>query len=195
MPRLDESTDALLRVGSDAQKHVRRVWHGFSDFVLRDNVLEVSMGLIIAGAFTKVVTSFISDIVLPIISLLPFLSRNLDDKFAVLKPGPSYVSDGYNTLQQARDDGALVMAYGAFLNQIGGLFGICLALYGVAKLLMSLSHDGLIKSLVPCRYCGKKIHEALAGWKRGSSTFSMSELVMTAGALEREIMVLLSSDS
>lgn len=45
MPRLDESTDALLRVGSDAQKHVRRVWHGFSDFVLRDNVLEVSMGL------------------------------------------------------------------------------------------------------------------------------------------------------
>lgn len=67
----------------------------------------------IANAFTKVVTSFVSDIVLPTVSLLPFLNRNLDQKFAVLSQGPNYIpEEGYNTIKQARDDGALVLAYG-----------------------------------------------------------------------------------
>lgn len=50
--------------------------------------------------------------VLPVVSLLPFLNRNMDQKFAVLSRGPNYVAEGYNTLKQARDDGALVLAYG-----------------------------------------------------------------------------------
>lgn len=37
----------------------------------------------------------------------------MDQKFAVLSQGPNYASEeGYNTLKQARDDGALVLAYG-----------------------------------------------------------------------------------
>lgn len=71
------------------------------------------MFLRIGQAFTQVVTSFVSDVILPVISLLPFIHRNLDEKFHVLKKGPNYDhARGYNTLAQARDDGALVMAYG-----------------------------------------------------------------------------------
>jgi large conductance mechanosensitive channel len=69
----------------------------------------------IAAAFTTVVTSFVSEILLPPLSLLPFVHRNLDEKFAVLKPGPHYNrtgNHGYNTLDQATADGAVVMAYG-----------------------------------------------------------------------------------
>ena len=44
----------------------------------------------LAAAFTAVVTSFVSDILLPILSLLPFIDRNFDEKFAVLKAGPHY---------------------------------------------------------------------------------------------------------
>ena len=59
------------------------------------------------------VKSFVSDLLLPIISLLPFINRNFDEKFAVLKKGPNYEQNsGYNTLKQALDDGAVVMAYG-----------------------------------------------------------------------------------
>jgi large conductance mechanosensitive channel len=51
--------------------------------------------------------------ILPIVSLLPFLNRNMDEKFAVLSKGPHYDEEvGYNTLGQAREDGALVLAYG-----------------------------------------------------------------------------------
>lgn len=39
----------------------------------------------------------------------------MDQKFAVLMAGPRYVEgEGYNTLTQARDDGALVLAYGYY---------------------------------------------------------------------------------
>lgn len=44
--------------------------------------------------------------------LLP-LNKNLDEKFAVLRPGPHRpAGSGYNTMKQAQDDGAVVMAYG-----------------------------------------------------------------------------------
>lgn len=56
-----------------------------------------------------------SEILLPILSLLPFIKRNFDEWFAVLSPGRTYgvgKHRGYNTLQQALEDGAVVMAYG-----------------------------------------------------------------------------------
>jgi large conductance mechanosensitive channel len=61
------------------------------------------------------VTSFVSEILLPPLSLLPGINRNMDEKFAVLRHGPNYNTTdghGYNTLKQAADDGAVVMAYG-----------------------------------------------------------------------------------
>jgi large conductance mechanosensitive channel len=63
--------------------------------------------------FTALVTSFVSDILLPPLSVLFPLNKNLDEKFAVLRPGPEYDrQNGYNTLKLAQADGAVVMAYG-----------------------------------------------------------------------------------
>jgi len=52
---------------------------------------------------------------MPPLSLVPGINRNLDEKFAVLQRGPHYNTTngiGYNTLLEAADDGAVVMAYG-----------------------------------------------------------------------------------
>jgi large conductance mechanosensitive channel len=96
---------------SPSRKALSSTWNDFCDFALRDNVLEVAVGLILAAAFSTVVSSFVSDILLPPISLLPFLSRNLDERFATLKQGGNGTA-GYNTVQLALEDGAVVMAYG-----------------------------------------------------------------------------------
>lgn len=64
------------------------------------------------------VTSFVSDILLPILSLLPFIDRNFEEKFAVLKAGPGYgvgEGRGYNTMKMALEDGAVVMSWGYVL--------------------------------------------------------------------------------
>ncbi|BCS30721.1 MscL family protein [Aspergillus puulaauensis] len=160
MRGLGESTETIRRVSHDAGEHVHRAWQGFIDFAARDNVLEVALGLIIAQAFTGVVNSFISDVVLPIVSLLPFIMKNMDEKFAILSKGPHYREwRGYNTLEQARDDGALVLAYGVFLEKAINFLGISLTLYALAQLYMVISHDKIVKRQIKCKYCLKWISD------------------------------------
>ncbi|KAJ5397443.1 hypothetical protein N7509_005556 [Penicillium cosmopolitanum] len=158
MRGLDESTDVLIRVGHTASEKVKDGLGAFVNFAARDNVLEVALGLIIGNAFTKVVTSFVTDVVLPVVSLLPFLNKNMDQKFAVLSKGPNYIhGQGYNTVKQARDDGALVLAWGLFIETILNFMGVSLTLFAVAHLYMAVSHNKIIKPTVRCRYCKKFI--------------------------------------
>ncbi|KAH3967719.1 hypothetical protein HBI56_034580 [Parastagonospora nodorum] len=159
MPRLDENTQEYLQ---DAERGVRRhtswAWDSFSNFALRDNVLEVAVGLILAAAFTSCANSLVSDIILPLISLLPFLSRNLDEKFAILKHGPHYngtITNGYNTVKQALDDGAVVFAYGSFLDKVVRFVCIALTLWIIAIAYSRGSGDNIVKKQVKCKYCRK----------------------------------------
>ncbi|KAL3419505.1 putative ion channel [Phlyctema vagabunda] len=160
---LSSSREDLMHAGGEAGKRAQRAWDGFQDFALQDNVLEVAVGLILAAAFTTVVTSFVSEILLPPLSLLPFINRNLDEKFAVLRKGPHYIPDdphrGYNTLKQALDDGAVVLAYGTFLNKLLNFVGMGLVLYFIASLYEWISNDSIIKLTIKCRYCRKRISQ------------------------------------
>ncbi|KAF7885150.1 hypothetical protein EAF00_010968 [Botryotinia globosa] len=197
-PRLNafDSSEPLLRTtnaANAARRHITGFWEGFVDFAFNDNVLHVAIGLIIAQSFTALITSLVSSVLLPPLSLLPFLNKNLEEKFAVLRPGPHYdgmlhnhteIGDGigegvegnatmavnmgmeflygagYNTLKQAIDDGAIVLAWGSFLNKVINFIGVGLALYGIAGLYQYFSQDNaIIKHTVRCRYCRKKIFE------------------------------------
>jgi large conductance mechanosensitive channel len=45
--------------------------------------------------------------------LLPFLGKNIQERFSVLRPGPNYDEwQGYNTIKQAQEDGAVIMSWG-----------------------------------------------------------------------------------
>lgn len=161
MPRLDdighEEEEALLEAGS---RKVKRMIDGFIDFALQGNILEIAFGLILASIFTSLVSSFVSDILLPPLSVILPLNKNLEEKFAVLKPGPNFDRDnGYNTLKMAQEDGAVVMAYGVFLNKLLNFMGIGVSLYGLAGFYQWLSHDPIIKHTVKCKYCRKSINE------------------------------------
>ncbi|THV46917.1 hypothetical protein BGAL_0349g00080 [Botrytis galanthina] len=197
-PRLNafDSSEPLLRTtnaANAARRHITGFWEGFVDFAFNDNVLHVAIGLIIAQSFTALITSLVSSVLLPPLSLLPFLNKNLEEKFAVLRPGPHYdgmlhnhteIGDGigegvegnatmavtmgmeflygagYNTLKQAIDDGAIVLAWGSFLNKVINFIGVGLALYGIAGLYQYFSQDNaIIKHTVRCKYCRKKIFE------------------------------------
>lgn len=105
----DEDLDLL----GTSRRRARRIVHGFADFAFQGHVLEIAFGMILASMFTALVTSLVSDVLLPPLSVLLPLNKNLEEKFAVLRPGPNQPPNGgYNTLQQAQDDGAVVMAYG-----------------------------------------------------------------------------------
>ncbi|KAF9701762.1 hypothetical protein EKO04_000922 [Ascochyta lentis] len=163
MPRLNENTERQLReLEYGARTGTLKACDSFSNFALRDNVLEIAVGLILASAFTACANSLVSDIVLPVISLLPFLSRNSDEKFAILRKGPHYnstISTGYNTVNQALDDGAVVPAYGTFVEKILRFLLIAVSLWAIAMAYSRTSGDNIVKKQVKCKYCRKYISE------------------------------------
>jgi large conductance mechanosensitive channel len=83
----------------------------FKAFIMRGNVLDLAVAVIIGGAFGKVVTSFVNDVIMPPIGLL---LGNVD--FANLFLNLSGAS--YKTLEEAKKAGAPTIAYGIFFNAV-----------------------------------------------------------------------------
>ena len=81
----------------------------FKEFALRGNVVDMAVGIIIGAAFGKIVTSFVSDIVMPPLGLL-MGKMNFADRFIDLS-GKSFAS-----LQDAQKAGAPTINYGQFIN-------------------------------------------------------------------------------
>lgn len=91
--------------------------------------------------FTAVITSLVSDILLPPLSIILPLNKNLEEKFAVLRKGPQYDADmGYNTLEIARNDGAVVLAYGYFCLSLSSSGGLVL-MRGTKQILSQQAHQ------------------------------------------------------
>ncbi|KAI3322219.1 gated mechanosensitive channel [Xylariaceae sp. AK1471] len=153
----EEERQNLLEQG---EQRAKRMFTGFVDFAFSGNILEIAIGLILANAFTGLTTSCVNDVLLPPLSVILPLHRNLDEKFLVLRPGPHYKEQhGYTTVQLAQQDGAVVMAYGGFITHVVNFFCLGLALYGLTCIYQYFSKDNIIKDAVPCRYCGKDINQ------------------------------------
>jgi large conductance mechanosensitive channel len=83
----------------------------FKEFALRGNVIDLAVGVIVGGAFGKIVTSLVNDIIMPPIGML--LGKvNFTDLFIDLS------GKGYATLADAKTAGAATINYGLFLNTI-----------------------------------------------------------------------------
>ena len=81
----------------------------FRDFALQGNMLDMAVGIIIGAAFGRVVSSFVSDILMPPIGLLTGKS-DFSSKFLNLS------GKAYATLAEAKAAGAATINYGVFLN-------------------------------------------------------------------------------
>jgi large conductance mechanosensitive channel len=83
----------------------------FKEFAIKGNMLELAIGVIIGGAFGKVVTSVVNDVVMPPIGLL--LGRvSFSELFIPLNGKP------YASMTEAKLDGAPTLNYGLFINSV-----------------------------------------------------------------------------
>lgn len=98
----------------------------FRDFMMRGNVLDMAVGIIIGAAFGTIVNSIVKDVIMPPIGLV---LGNVDfaNLFAVLKagttPGP------YASLADAQAAGAVTINYGLFINTIVSFLIIAIVLF------------------------------------------------------------------
>ena len=83
----------------------------FKEFAVKGNVMDMAVGVIIGGAFGKIVTSLVSDVLMPVIGKLTG-GISFTDLFINLGDG------NYQTLAAAQEAGAAVLAYGQFIQNI-----------------------------------------------------------------------------
>lgn len=81
----------------------------FKKFIMRGNVMDLAVGVIIGGAFGKIVSSFVSDVLMPPLGLL---MGNVDFSNLFINLGKIPV----NTLAEAKAANVPVIAYGQFMN-------------------------------------------------------------------------------
>lgn len=85
----------------------------FRDFAVKGNVVDLAVGVIIGGAFGKIVDSLVNDIVMPVISTLLGGHIDFTNLFIVLGNAPDRVPRTFDALKKA---GAPIFAYGNFIT-------------------------------------------------------------------------------
>ncbi|RZK26464.1 MAG: large conductance mechanosensitive channel protein MscL, partial [Hymenobacter sp.] len=99
----------------------------FKEFISKGNVLDLAVGVIIGGAFGKIVTSLTDDIIMPILSV--FTSGiDFKEKFFALN------GQHYETLKAAQDAKAAVVSYGSFINAVIYFLIIAFVIFWVVKM-------------------------------------------------------------
>ena len=98
----------------------------FRAFIMRGNVLDLAVAVIIGAAFGKIVTSFVNDIIMPPIGLI---LGNVD--FSNLFISLSGVA--YPSLAEAQKAGAATLNYGLFLNAVVNFLIIAAVIFLVVR--------------------------------------------------------------
>ncbi len=98
----------------------------FKEFISRGNVMDLAVGVIIGGAFGKIVSSLVDDIIMPLIGLL-LGGADISNYFITLDGGK------YATLAEAQEAGAATLNYGLFLNRIIDFLIIAFVLFLIIK--------------------------------------------------------------
>ena len=99
---------------------------------MKGNVMDMAVGVIIGGAFGKIVTSLVNDVLMPLISVATG-GISFTDLFVNLSDDTKY-----KTLAEAQEAGASVFAYGAFIQNIIDFIIIAFCIFMMIKAMNKL---------------------------------------------------------
>jgi large conductance mechanosensitive channel len=126
----------------------------FKEFAMRGNVVDMAVGIIIGGAFGKIVSSAVSDVIMPPIGKA-MGNVNFGDLFFNLDRSKGE----FASLTQAKAAGAAVIAYGAFINTVIDFVIVAFCIFMMIKLMNSLKRKEETAPPTPepstknCEYC------------------------------------------
>lgn len=109
----------------------------FKQFVMRGNVIDMAVGIIIGGAFTKIVNSMVADILMPPLGLL-LGQVDFSNWFVVIKAGKDGARD-FATMAAAQDAGATTLNLGLFLNAVISFIIVAFCIFILIKAINKLN--------------------------------------------------------
>lgn len=114
------------------------MWQEFKEFAVKGNVVDMAVGIIIGAAFGTIVTALVEGILMPPIGMLV---GNVDfsDIYTVLRDGDP--AGPYASLAAAQEAGAVVMAWGAFLNTVISFLIVAFAVFIFVKWINGLKKE------------------------------------------------------
>ena len=130
---------------------------GFREFIMRGNVMDLAVAVIIGAAFTKVVNSLVEDVIMPPIGVV--LGKvDFSNLFVVLKEGAK-VAGPYASLAEAKAAGASTFNYGLFITTVVTFLIVGFVVYLIVR---SATRLGPKRVEAPstakdCPYCLSKI--------------------------------------
>ncbi|AJY74464.1 large-conductance mechanosensitive channel protein MscL [Paenibacillus beijingensis] len=130
----------------------------FKEFAMRGNVIDLAVGVIIGGAFGKITTSLVNDIIMPPIGLL-LGGSNFKDLYLYLGWNNPYAS-----LAEAKDNSAPIITYGQFISTVLDFIIVAFCIFLIVKgtnTLRRFRQDDQPASEKPkdkeCPYCLSKV--------------------------------------
>ncbi|MCQ2754479.1 MAG: large-conductance mechanosensitive channel protein MscL [bacterium] len=105
------------------------------EFILRGNVLDMAVGIIIGASFGKIVDSLVKDIIMPPVGLI--LGKvDFSNLYVQIYPFDTH----YDSLNAAQTAGAVTINYGAFINTVIGFLIVACAIFALIKAINTLKN-------------------------------------------------------
>ncbi len=130
----------------------------FKTFIMRGNVIDLAVGVIIGAAFQAIIKSLVDDLVMPVISLA---TNGIDFSNMFI----SLDGNEYETLAAAQEAGAAVFAYGNFINAVFNFLIMAFVIFVLVRTINKLRDKAAKKEEVveaapttkKCPFCKSEI--------------------------------------
>lgn len=103
----------------------------FKEFAVKGNVVDMAVGVMIGGAFGKIVTSLVNDMFMPVLSLITG-GMDTSSLFVALGPGE------FKTIEEAQAAGVSTLNYGLFIQTIIDFLLIAVCIFAFVKLISKM---------------------------------------------------------
>ena len=101
----------------------------FKEFAMKGNVIDMAVGVIIGGAFGKIVSSLVNDIIMPVVTLCTGGDGYRNLKY-VIREGSAATADGVAAVEE------VAINYGTFIMNIVDFFIIAISIFGALRVIM-----------------------------------------------------------
>lgn len=135
---------------------MKKTFEEFKAFIARGNIMDMAIGVIIGGAFGKIVSSLVDDIIMPIIGLI-IGGVDFSNLFVTLD------GQDFATAAEAKEAGAAAVMYGNFIQNIVNFLIIALVIFFLMKQITKVQeHFDDEEEPAPttkvCPFCHTEIH-------------------------------------
>ena len=109
---------------------MKKFFEDFKAFAVKGNIVDMAVGVVVGGAFGKIVTSFVNDIITPLLGILLGKMSFTDLKWVIT---PAVLDETGNVVTAE-----LALTYGNFIQQVIDFLIISLSIFVVLRLMMTL---------------------------------------------------------